>query len=383
MYMRRGMYVLNFFHALRYATPLYFHASFLISRGIPEELVGLVYGVGFLASILGLIAAPYLLQTFGNYRTFAWALAVSSIGILSLPFLPYTAFLLGVFVLVIALSGVVLFSMDMFLEGLADNENETGGIRGLFLMFANLGFFAAPLIGGYLAGEENFAHLYAFTALMSVPILLLLPVFLKRFRDPHYKPISAGHILALVRASRDIRGVYYAQFLLQFFYGAMIIFMPIYLHEHLGFTFAETGIMFSLMLLPFVVLPAPLGWLSDTRFGEKEMLVVGLAITALSTAFIPFIPNSVFAAWAGLLIATRVGASIVETMADVYFFKHVDGDDSDIVSAYRIVLPAAHVSAPILGSLFLLFFPIQYIFIPVAILVATGIPVILAVCDTR
>ena len=117
------------------------------------------------------------------------------------------------------------------------------------------------------------------------------------------------------------------------------------------------------MLLPFIIFEIPVGKIADIHFGEKELLSAGFIITAIFTIIISFISIKSFILWAIILFATRVGASLIEITTESYFFKHVKGDDADIISFFRINSPLAYIAGPIAAIISLQFLPFQYIFL--------------------
>ncbi len=70
---------------------------------------------------------------------------------------------------------------------------------------------------------------------------------------------------------------------------------------------------------------------------------------------------------------TRVGAAIVETTSEIYFFTHVREEDGNLLSIFRDMHPVSYVIAPLLGSLFLLFFPFKFLFIALGIFTLVGL----------
>ena len=47
---------------------------------------------------------------------------------------------------------------------------------------------------------------------------------------------------------------------------------------------------------------------------------------------------------------TRVGASMVETISEMYFFTHVREEDAHLLSIYRDMSPLSSFIAPLLGN---------------------------------
>ena len=84
-----------------------------------------------------------------------------------------------------------------------------------------------------------------------------------------------------------------------------------------------------------------------------------------------------------LLFLTRVGASLVETTTESFFFKHTRGTDAHIISFFRITRPLSYVIGALLGSLVLLYLPFHMIFIVLALLMIPGFYFVLALNDTK
>jgi MFS family permease len=136
------------------------------------------------------------------------------------------------------------------------------------------------------------------------------------------------------------------------------------------------------MLLPFILIEIPAGKIADRWIGEKELLLAGFIIMALSTMVIPFIGTASFILWTTILFVTRIGASLVEIMTESYFFKHVKGDDANIISFFRMTRPLAYIAGPIAAIIALQFFPFQYIFLVLGIIMFLGLKYSLALKDT-
>jgi MFS family permease len=78
------------------------------------------------------------------------------------------------------------------------------------------------------------------------------------------------------------------------------------------------------------------------------------------------------ALWAFILFMTRLGAVTLETVSEVYFFTHVREEEAFILSIFRDMTPLAYIIAPLLGTLFLSFFPFKYLFLALGILMLTA-----------
>jgi MFS family permease len=167
------------------------------------------------------------------------------------------------------------------------------------------------------------------------------------------------------------------------FYGFMVIYTPLYLEKYIGFAWSEIGIIFTIMLLPFVIFELPVGELADDKYGEKEFMTIGFAIMGLFTLVISFITVKSFWLWAIILFITRIGASLVEVSTESYFFKKVNKKRTDVVSLFRISRPLALVIAPVIATVAFGFIPFKYIFIIVGSIMIVGTHYSLALRDTK
>jgi MFS family permease len=247
----------------------------------------------------------------------------------------------------------------------------------------NIAYVISPFIAGIILNLYGFDGLYTISALLLIPFILLLRSGFRYFKDPVYKKLSLLPTIQILKTSNDLRNIFIIQFILRFFYAVMTIYMTIYLHTHIGFSLSAIGILFSVMLIPFVLFEYPLGHYADKRYGEKEFLTLGFIIMAGATYYLSFITTADFALWMLLLFITRIGAAMIEVMNEIYFFKHVDSTDTDTISAFRMLSPLAYIAGPAAGSLLLLFMPMQYIFGVLGIIVLIGVLASLKLKDTK
>ncbi len=380
-------YVAGFAVAVATALPAYVNSSFLATI-VSDQKVGLVYTLSSVAAIIALAATPTLVRWFGNIAvvTAVGSLTLFALVILSTgPSLKWWA--LGLFGFYYAAMFVLRFTLDLYLEHLS-NDGHTGEIRGLFLTVINFAWLFSPLVAGILITAWGFESLYFLAALTLVPLLYVATRYLAR---SEIKPVSGRSLLAVVKSllfkntSRiaNLRRILWIDLLLNFFYAVMVIYLPLYLTQEIGLSWSEIGVIFTLMLLPFVLLEYPLGRLADRWLGEKEILAVGLTIAGLFTLFIPFVDSSSLVVWGGLLFMTRVGASAIEAMKEIYLFKKIDGDDAAIVSLSRDAIPVSYIIAPLAVSALLAYLALPQIFFALGLLMFVGLIPTYRLLDTK
>ncbi len=376
------IYLLGFLFTLHGALPAYINSTFL-SRFISEKFVGLLYTVSAILTIFIFAKIPQILRRFGNYKTIMALLAVDFLALLGLAFTANRAIISVCFVLTFISISLIGFNLDIFLERFS-KDSVTGKIRGTLLSTSNIAWIIAPLIGSFILTDGDYWKIFLATATLILPIMFLLRNNLQNFSDPEYKITPLKNTTNEILRDKNTRSVFFVSFLLQFFYSWEIIYMPIYLYTYLGFSWQQIGVMFSIMLLPFVLTEAPLGKLADTRWGEKEVMSVGFIVMALSTAMVPFIVAKNMLLWTALLFVSRVGASMVEIMSETYFFKKIDSARANIIGLFRTMRPLAYLVSPVIAiALFTVGLQIKYIFIALAVIMFLGLHFSLELKDTR
>jgi MFS family permease len=153
----------------------------------------------------------------------------------------------------------------------------------------------------------------------------------------------------------------------------MVVYMPIYLNEVIGFSWTELGPLFSIMLLPFVLFEVPIGWLSDRGYGERIFMLTGFVLMGIAIFCVPFVTTRSFVTWAIILFISRMGASFVEITTESYFFKHVNGRNASVISLFRIMRPLSFILMPIVFMLSLNLMSFKASFFVLAIIIFLSI----------
>lgn len=383
------VYSVFFLYNLFLSLGMYINSSFLSGGcdcGIPENMVGVLFAIGSLGGIIVTLMVRRLAVSVSSSKKLLLAAGTVSIGALVGFIFSHSAIAVSVlFILYWMSSYLVVFLADIFVESYSDDQT-TGDTRGVFLTIAGLGSMLAPLTVGQLSGApEGFFTVYAIGGVLGVLSLLLFGVFAKKINEPHYKKVNILKGLKTFLRNKNFRGVFIANFLLQFFYAWMIIYTPIYLIQHMGLSWANVGIIFTVMLLPFVLIEIPLGKLADRLLGEKEIMIAGIIIMALSTAAITFLDTQSIWHWMIILLLTRVGASALQIASESYFFKQVDESNISAISLFRLTSPAAFLVGPLVGTVLLTLpnFAFKNLYLILACLLLFGLPAILKIKDSR
>jgi len=374
-------YLLGFLFYIHSYLPVYLHSSY-IGNFIGENSVGFVFMIASVLSIGALLSLERVIRRFGNFRTIIFSLLLQFIVFIALAIYKEPIFIIPIFVIGQILIRTILFNIDIFLESQSENKN-TGNTRGVFLTITNLVVVTMPFVATSLLVRGSYEDVYFLSALALLPVILLVFFYFKKFEDRYTNSISLKQSLKSVMASKNLKSIFISNALLRVFYATMVIYSPIYLHEVIGFGWDKLGLMFSIMLLPFVLFELPLGKIADKHLGEKELLIGGFLLCGLSTAAIFFNTGNSFVVWTAILFLTRTGASMIDIMTETYFFKKTDSNHPDTIALYRMIDPLGYLVAPIFGFIAIYFGEMRLVFIFLGIALVLGTWFAYRLKDTR
>ncbi|MES3030833.1 MAG: MFS transporter [Patescibacteria group bacterium] len=378
-----GLYtisIIGFFATLHVALPSYFNSSFL-STLTEAKNVSLIYGLVALVSIVGLLSMNTVLRKWGNYTTSLSLIIIQMAVFAGIIFADSVYIVAPLFVLGLSITALIGFTLDIFLEKNTD-VNHTGGIRGTYMTTLNAAWILSPILGGALIVGTSYANVYLAGLAFLFPLAYLIHKNFSTFVDRPYPDISVRGTFQAVIRNADMIKIFVTNIVLQTFYAWMTVYTPLYMAK-LGFSWYEISIIFTIMLIPFVLLEYPLGKLADRKWGEKEMLAIGFIIMGATTCAIAFFDYKSFVWWVILLFITRIGAATAEMMIETYFFKKVPPGDSEMLGMFRVTRPISFFIAPLITLVGLIYVAEAHLFIILGVLCLVTLFPILRLRDTN
>lgn len=349
------VYLGGFLLAVHYATIAYISSS-LLKQYVGDTTLNLLYILGALLSLCLLFLIPILIRKYSSNSLFIFFIILEIIAVLGMGKSHLAPLIITLFIFQIATQSILYFLFDINIEQEIRSENTTGRKRGIFLTVQNTAWILSPLALTFLVIQNNFGNVYLLSATVLAPLLLIIGLFFKNSKETPESATNMFSILKSLKKGGDQVRILGTQFMLNFFYSWMLIYLPLLLTTEIGFGWNKIGLIFTIMLLPFLLFELPVGILSDKKVGEKEFLIAGFIIMSLSTFTIPFLQTPSFFIWAGVLFGTRVGASLVEIASETYFFKHVKEEDTGLISLFRMTRPLSFIVAPLIAL------PVVYFF---------------------
>ena len=139
-------FILSFLFAWNVALTAYINSTFLDSI-LSAELIGFVFALGAMLTLIGLEWLPNLLKKEGNVRTTSLLILLSVSALLGLHMSETLPIWLIVFLFVIynSTNSLVAYCFDLFFEHFSQKET-VGRERGLYLTITNFAWLLAPLL---------------------------------------------------------------------------------------------------------------------------------------------------------------------------------------------------------------------------------------------
>src|SRR3989344_5625719 len=330
----------NFFSAAHFFLIIYILAPYLATL-MPAAVSGLAVSLGAVVTLIVFPTLPRLVRKYGPQKLGIFLAVLEMLILLALAANPTPLLAVLLAALACAVSPFIAYQLDLLLEATVTDEGSTGRMRTAFLTAGNIALVLAPIIVGILLDDdEQYGFVFLVAALTLVPFILVLT--------------SGKEACLCIARDTDLRAIAIAGAVLQIFFHIAPIYIPLYLHTALGIPWSELGWMFAVMLLPFVFLEYPAGWLADTRLGDRRLLAAGFVIMGLAIVATGLITVATpLGAIVLVLVISRIGAALVEAMVESHFFRRVSADDTDTVSAFRMLRPLGALLAPVIGSILL------------------------------
>ena len=332
--------------AVHFASVSYINSS-LLGQFVGNNTLSILYILGSALGVVSLIMAPFLLRKFGSIFVFLFFVALEILAVFGLGSISLAYLVVLFFIIHMAADPMLYLCLDVNLEQEIKTEGTTGIKRGASLVISNIAWVLSPLALIFLINQSSFNKVYFLSGLALIPLFIIIILF---FKNTKKATVTDSNIFTAIKSlckGGDKARIVGVQFILNFFFSWMVIYLPLLLNKEMGLGWDKIGMIFIVMLLPFVIFELPAGILSDKKLGEKELLATGFVIMFLSTLAIPMIQSPTLIVWMLILFITRIGASLVEASSESYFFKQVKEEDTGLISLFRLTRPLSYVISPI------------------------------------
>lgn len=368
--------------AVSSALPAYAQSNWL-GQYLGLQTISYVFIIANIGSILSILFFPSLIKRLSNYFTSLVIILLYGSALLGMSAASSAVWTITAIIFFIISSSLIWINMDLLVESFSQNKS-TGQTRTIYFTFINAGWMLSPLASSYLIKLGEYTLVFLVSAILVIPCFLILLHYAKDFKHKiNYDHQSLWPIVLRMWGDKNRRNIFFISFLLQLFYSSAVIYIPFHLLHNLGMDWQVLGPIFSLMLIPFLLIEIPAGIIADKYIGEKEMLIAGFLILSLSLFLFYYISVPLVWLWAIILFISRIGAALIEAMRESYFFKIVDAKDLIDINLFRTAGPLAYIASAALSVVVLYFFTLDYFFLFLSFVMLSGLTFSAGLRDTK
>jgi len=366
------LYFAYFFFSWGMGFTVYSNSSVIESIN-GRESIGVIYGISAaLSLVLSTWVTPHVIKFLGNRKTVGLAILLELLAILGIKYITEPKLFAVSFILFLAAQILISFNFDIFFEHNTKKDN-SGKARGIVVALQHIGRMFGPIIAAVLTVRIGIRAPYDFSLILILITGILLYFATKNFKDKVYVPSSFIKSLRIISQRPDIYKPLSSILLLQIFYALMVTFVPVYLSDVQNIKPESLGVIFTVMLTPFVVLGYPMGKNIDSGASGKRAARYGLFIMAITTIAFPFINTTSLVIWGLVLLMSRVGAVMLETAGEGIFFKSINEEETELLGIMRDMQPVGYFIASFISVIILFFGKIEFIFYVVGLILIIGI----------
>ncbi len=339
---------------------VYFIFSEFLDQYFSKVVLSIIYAGGALLAITISNFMGDILRKFTNYKTLIMVSITQLVIVLTLALSNYiNLYTLAIFaIFYLTFATLIWVSINIFIETFSVDES-TGSIRGAVLTIYNFLSIVTPFVSASIFNYVGYSGTFILAGLALIPLIYITSIYLKEIQEPKYAKKNLIGGFKSVLKNKNMRGVIASSFALNSFYAVINIYLILYLTETLGIsTTIFVGIITPITLIPFIIIPYRLGKYSDTIFGEKKIMILG--ITTLSIILVSIhifkivTPNPII--WIILLFIARFGAAVAETENYAYFYRKVDGGDAGMIALFQNMFNVGFLFVSLAGAFLLRMF---------------------------
>jgi MFS family permease len=376
------LYFLGLLLAVSSALPAYLQSNFL-NEFVSLESLGYFFIIANVLTVFAILFFPQLIKKLSNFFLTKVILVIHAVALLGMVIANNPLSALLATILFTVATNLLWINMDVLIEAFSNNSS-TGRTRTIYFTFINIGWILSPSLSSYLIGLGDYQLSFLVAAFLTAPVFLVFLYQARRLKDKIvYSKEKLSTVIKRTWTNTNLRGIFFVSLLLQLFYSTAVVYIPIYLYQTMNISWSDLGLMFSIMLIPFLLFEIPAGIIADKYIGEKEILFLGFFILAASLFLFFYLKTNIFWAWASALFLSRIGAALIEAMRETYFFKIVDAKDIGHINVFRTTAPLGYIIGSGLAILVVSLFPLNYLFLVVAIISLSGLGFVASIKDTK
>ena len=356
---RLAVMVFIFASAGAFISPVY---SLFIKRFVVHDnLVGIIISIATLFAIFASLLSGKVIKKYGKIKTLKTTTIFASVMYLTLTAINTTLSLTVIEILRTISITIGAICIGLLVKDIS-KRSEIDKAEGLTYAFSNIGWFIAPIVGGYLAGLYGFEILFVIASILM--ILAVISIDSNHFREhefTHTKTDIKKDIINYFTHNSELRHIYLVSMGLSMFFIITFTYLPLVLSEF-SMNIRQIGMILSILILPLIFLEIHVGNLAK-KHGDRILISTGFAIITISTISMYIFYNNMTLLIISLVIG-YIGASMIEPLKEAYFIKKSPKEHTTaFFGVFRTSNQIASISAPLIASVAITYLKLNGIFL--------------------
>ncbi|MDP2629027.1 MAG: MFS transporter [Nanoarchaeota archaeon] len=270
----------------------------------------------------------------------------------------YLIIILGILISVVVSLRITSFGLIVSDKS---KKRELSKNEGLVYTFSNLAWVIGPLIAGFVSSKYGLNMVFAVAALFFLISIILFRNF--RVIDNRVEKKVDGNLLKVLFDFFKNKNRVFCYILsggVNFWWALIYIYVPILIVDS-GYSSSEVGYFLFAAVFPLLSFEYFFGKIAG-RTGFKKIFFMGYLIMGI-LGILCFFTDSLFFILAFLVLAS-VGASMVESTTEAYFFDIVPAKQKDkYYGPYNTTIDVNYTIASFLGAVILSFLAFKFVFL--------------------
>jgi MFS family permease len=339
----------------------------LEQRGLDSTLIGLMGAMPAFGILIFAPLVPLIVRHLGAQYTINVAIAVTGTAVLVMPFIDRYGFWMVMRFLSGAAINVLFVISETWINQIAVEQNRG---RMVAIYTTTLPVFIA--IGPVLINLTGTDGILPFLVASLFFYIAILPQIGGRGKVPLIEGSASFNVFAFFKIAPILSA---GVFLFAYLDGTGLSILPVYGLRH-GFSVAESTTMVTALIIGYLALTIPVGWLADKVERQVLLFLCGCLFFACSM-MLPLIISIKSMVWPVLFLLGASGSGIY-TLAMILIGQRFKGPDLATASAaFSFLFGMGHLVGPIISGVSMRIldpdgFPITLILAVVSFLILIG-----------
>ena len=370
----RGLFAVSFLRACASAIISPIIALYLKQFLFSDVMVSIIFLLANGVSIFATIYGSYIIERLQRRKSMIISLLFFCLTFMLFSFVTHVPSIIFIFIIYTFLLELLVFNIIVYIDHFS-SQASLGKWYGSNGVVTNLGWFIGPLLGGFIAATFNYITVFIIASLFA---FLALLVFI--FSEPSEQKTHYHHHKHLLKTivpffkKTFFRRAFLVGFGINMLYGTFLLLSLFF--AHLNTPIAYIGLYLGFAAIPWIILEFPVGVWADRTKKEPLLFIICYAVLGILLPLfgIARLPSVAFI----ILCCLTSSTALVEASVVSFFYRHCKESEIEYAGVFMTHPSIGLFAGSLFSTLFLLFLPISYLFIFLAIPMAIFLIVSLA-----